>query len=166
MSSGDRVLGKSEFQVGIAAIAMAAFLLLVGIPYGVAKPSNIRNLVLSPTFWPQILAGLLALGGIGLLFSARSSERRDVERSLLDVPGGLSRLASVAILMGVYFWFIPLLGMVWASMLAFGGVAVLVQTRHPVAAAIAAITIPLLLYAFFAHVAGIAVPQGELVRLP
>lgn len=160
------MLGKSEAQVGIAAIVMAAFLLLVGIPYGVAKPSNIRNIVLSPTFWPQILAGLLALAGIGLLITARSSEPREFEGSLLDVGGGVSRLAGVAILMGAYYWLIPLLGMVWASMLAFGGVAALVQTRHPLAAAASAVVIPLLLYAFFAHVATVAVPQGEFVRLP
>lgn len=160
------MLGRSGVQVGIAAIAMAAFLLLVGIPYGVAKPSNIRNIVLSPTFWPQILAGLLALAGIGLLISARSCERREFESSILEVGGGPSRLAGMAILMGTYFWLIPLLGMVWASMLAFGGVAVLVRTRHPFAAAVSAVVFPLLLYAFFAHVAGVSVPQGELVRLP
>lgn len=156
---------KSEVQVGLAAIALAAFLLLVGIPYGVAKPSNIRNIVLSPTFWPQILAGLLALAGIGLLI-ARRGAGRELEGSLLEVRGGLSRLAGIAILMGAYFWLIPLLGMVWTSMLAFGGVAALVQTRHPLAAAVSSVVIPLLLYAFFAHVAGVSIPQGEFVRLP
>ena len=160
------MLGRSEFQVGIAAIAAAAFLLLVGIPHGVTTPSNIRNVVLSPTFWPQILAGLLALAGIGLLISAPRAAPREDESALVEIRGGLPRLAGMAILMLAYFWLMPVLGMVWVSMLAFGGVALLVHTRHPIAAAVSAVIIPLLLYAFFAHVAGVSVPQGELVRLP
>lgn len=160
------MLGKSEFQVGVAAIVLAVFLLLVGIPYGVSKPSNIRNIVLSPTFWPQILAGLLMLAGIGLLISARRPEPREFEGSLQEVGGGVSRLAGVAVLMGAYYVLVPLIGMVWASMLAFGCVAALVHTRHPYIAAASAVVIPLLLYAFFAHVAGVSVPQGEFVRLP
>ena len=78
----------SEFQVGIAAIAAAAFLLLVGIPHGVTTPSNIRNVVLSPTFWPQILAGLLALAGICLLISAPPAAPREDESALVEIRGG------------------------------------------------------------------------------
>jgi hypothetical protein len=166
MSGEDRMPGKSELRVGVAAIAAAAFLLLVAIPYGVTKPGNVRNIVLSPTFWPQILAGLLALGGIGLLISARRAEPREEDIPILEIGGGLPRLAGMAILMLGYFLLIPVLGMVWASMLAFGTVAMLVQTRHPITAAISAVLVPLVLYAFFAHVAGVSVPQGDLVRLP
>lgn len=160
------MLGKSEFQVGIAAIAAAVFLLLVAIPYWVTSPSNVRNIVLSPTFWPQILAGLLAAAGGGLLLSALRAAPRDDETLIVEVKGGPARLAGMAVLMVGYFLLIPLLGMVWTSMLAFGATAMLVHTRHPLAAAISAVVIPLLLYAFFAHVAGVSIPQGELVRLP
>lgn len=161
------MLERSEFQVGIAAIAVAVFLLVVGIPYGISTPSNIRHIVLSPTFWPRIIAALMVLLGLGLLFAAsRGAADEEVEPSLLEAPGGLSRLAGMAVLMAAYFLLIPVLGLVWASMLAFGGTAALVHTRHPVAAAASAVIVPLLLYAFFAHVAGVSVPQGEIVRLP
>ena len=160
------MLGKSEFQVGIAAIAAAAFLLLIAIPYGVTSPSNVRNVVLAPTFWPQVLSGLLALAGLGLVLTAPGAEPRDDEGLLIEVEGGLRRLALMAGTMVVYVWVIPLLGMVWTSMLAFGAVAALVHTRHPLWATGSAVLIPLLLYGFFAHVAAVAVPQGEFVRLP
>ena len=61
---------------------------------------------------------------------------------------------------------ISAIGMVWASMLAFACLAFLMKTRHPKAALAAAVATPLLLYAFFAHVAGVAVPQGDFIRLP
>ena len=64
------------------------------------------------------------------------------------------------------FGVMPWLGMVWTSMLAFVALAFLVKTRHPATAFICAIVVPLVLYAFFAHVASVAIPQGELVRLP
>lgn len=160
------MLAKTEFQVGAASIALGVFLLVIGIPYGVSSPSNIQKIVLSPLFWPQVLSGALILLGIGLLISARGAPVSEDERTIFDMKGGVARLAIVAVTMIVYYLLIPVLGMVWASMVVFAVVAFLVKTRHPWAALAAAVVVPLILYAFFAHVAGVAVPQGDLVRLP
>ncbi len=72
----------------------------------------------------------------------------------------------MTVILVVYLAAVPWIGLVWASIPAFIAVAFLIQTRHPKTAVIAAILVPLVLYAFFAHVAGVAVPQGEFVRLP
>ncbi len=157
---------KSHLQIGIAAIGFAVFLYLVGIPYGVTAPSNIRNIVLSPLFWPQILAGLMALVGLGLVLTARNLDDDRHGSLLAGVEGAPLRLAAMAGLMIGYVLLTPVLGMVWTSMLAFVLLALLIKTSHPVAAVLAGVIVPLVLYAFFAHVAGVAVPQGELVRLP
>ena len=54
--------------------------------------------------------------------------------------------------------------------MAFAALAFLVSTPHPRAALVCALAVPLALYAFFAHVAGISIPQGSVaadyVRLP
>jgi len=76
------------------------------------------------------------------------------------------RLLGLALIMVFTMLGLPRLGMVWTAMIAFAATAFLFQTRHPVTALISAIVIPLLLYVFFAHVAGIAVPQGNYIRLP
>ena len=52
------------------------------------------------------------------------------------------------------------------SMLIFVATALLVRTRHPKTALVCAVIVPLVLYAFFAHVAGVAIPQGNFMRLP
>ncbi|MCY4292849.1 MAG: hypothetical protein OXC72_14005, partial [Roseovarius sp.] len=52
------------------------------------------------------------------------------------------------------------------SMLSYLATAFLVKTRHPKTAVVCGVVIPVVLYAFFAHVAGVAVPQGNFVRLP
>ncbi|GMG84858.1 hypothetical protein LNKW23_40740 [Paralimibaculum aggregatum] len=155
-------------QIGIAAILFAAFLTLAGIPYGVTAPDNIRNIVLSPLFWPYALAGLLALGGAGLLLASRGlpSAAEAEAPGTGWRPGAGLRLAIAAVIMVLLVAFAETVGLVWAAMPAFLAFAFLVRTRHPVAATIAAIAAPLALYAFFAHVAGVAIPQGIFVRLP
>ena len=154
---------KSHLQIGIASVIFAVFLALLGIRYGVSSPSNVGNIILSPLFWPYVVAAMIGLAGIGLILTARMIE---------DVPsepqpeGGWIRLAAMAVLMLAYVLLSPLIGLVWTSMLAFAAVAFLVRTHHPVSALIAAVLVPLALYAFFAHVAGVNIPQGEFVRLP
>ena len=51
-------------------------------------------------------------------------------------------------------------------MVVFFVFALLVRTSHPKTALVAAVAVPLVLYLFFAHVAGVAIPQGDFVRLP
>lgn len=156
----------SHLQIGLAAIAFSLFLIFVGIPNGVTTPGNVRNIVLSPVFWPYTVAGILAVGGIGMVLVSRRLTDAEHEGFLGGVDGAALRLALVTVLMVAFMLATPVLGMVWTSMLAFILTALLVKTRHPVAAAITAVLAPLVLYAFFVHVAGVSIPQGELVRLP
>ncbi len=60
----------------------------------------------------------------------------------------------------------PRLGLVWTAMVTFVATAFLVKTNHPRSALVCAVLIPLVLYVFFAHIAGVAIPQGDFVRLP
>ncbi len=162
-----------DFRLAIGAIAAAAGLWLYLIPTWISAPGNIRNIVLSPLFWPQVLAGLLALTGLGLL-SVALKRRHDDDETAEELPQDLgrggpaafARLGLMALIMIATMVAIPRLGMVWTCMLAFIATAFLIRTRHPVAALVSALAVPLVLYAFFAHVAGIAIPQGDFVRLP
>lgn len=157
-----------QLQLGIGAIAAAAFLLLVAIPVWVSSPSNVPNIILSPLFWPWSLAGLTGITGLGLILTSfrepvpAEPEGSDVD----DTPKAWIRLVSIAAVMIVAMLIIPRIGMVWTSMLVFAVTAFLVRTNHPMTALISAVLVPLVLYAFFAHVAGVAIPQGDFVRLP
>ncbi len=165
-------LRSTQLQLGLAACLVALLLTFVAIPYWVTSPSNVRNIVLAPTFWPYILAGFTALtGGLLVLTALRlapATPHAEADEAA-DAPataGAWVRLAVLAALMVLTMLAISRLGMVWTAMLLFASTAFLFRTRHPVAALVCAIVIPLVLYAFFAHVAGVAVPQGILVRLP
>ncbi|MDB2407975.1 tripartite tricarboxylate transporter TctB family protein [Jannaschia sp.] len=156
-----------QTRLGIAALAISAFLALIAIPFFVSSPSNVRNIVLSPVFWPYALTGMTALAGLLLLLTGlRADGTTPLEEDAAPAPGALLRLVSLAGIMVGVMLLLPWLGMPLTTMLAFAATAFLFRTRHPVVAVICAVLVPLVLYAFFAHVAGVAVPQGELIRLP
>ena len=64
-----------QMRLGIGAILAAAFLLTYAIPNWVSSPSNVRNIVLSPLFWPYILGGLTGLMGLALCCRAGARRR-------------------------------------------------------------------------------------------
>ena len=154
-----------QTAIGLAAILAALFLALFAIPAWVSTPSNVSNIILSPLFWPYALAGLTGLVGLGLILTGRRAPRRPRPADA-GAPARYVRLAAMAAIMAAYMYAMPRLGMVWSSMPAFAATAFLVRTSHPKTALAAAVAIPLLLYAFFVHVAGVAIPQGDYLRLP
>ncbi|MGC3937391.1 tripartite tricarboxylate transporter TctB family protein [Roseobacter sp. EG26] len=157
-----------QLRLGIGALIAALFLTLYAIPAWVSSPSNVGNVILSPLFWPYALAGFTGLTGLGLVFSGMrmAPDGAPLDGPDEDAKAAWMRLAGMAVIMGVTMFLLPRLGMVLTSMLVFVASAFLVRTRHPVTALICAVVIPLVLYAFFAHVAGVAIPQGNYLRLP
>lgn len=159
-----------HLRLGIIVSLTALFLVFYAIPNFVFSPSNVGNIILSPLFWPYVLAGLTGVIGLGLLFNALTSAEdmpfEDEDSDHNDGAAPWIRLAALAAIMVLVMFGLPRLGMVWTAMLAFVACAYLFRTRHPIAAIACAVIVPLLLYAFFAHVAGVAIPQGNFVRLP
>ncbi len=157
-------------RLGIVVSLLALFLVFYAIPSFVFSPSNVGNIILSPLFWPYVLAGLTGIVGLSLLanafLSAEDTPFEDEETAQADGSAPWLRLGALALIMVLVMVALPRLGMVWTAMLAFAACAFLFRTRHPIAAVVCAVIIPLLLYAFFAHVAGVAIPQGDFVRLP
>lgn len=156
-----------QLHLGVTACLISLFLIFIGIPNAVSSPSNVSNIVLAPTFWPYVLASFTGLTGLGLLVSGW----RESAASVFDDEAGNDayrwlRLGGLAVIMILTMFALPSLGMVWTSMLVFFITALLYRTRHPRTALICAVLIPLALYVFFAHVAGVGIPQGNYVRLP
>ncbi len=157
-----------QLQLGIGACVAAIFLVLVAIPTWVSAPSNISNIILSPLFWPYTLGTITALVGLALIAAGFQEPETDepLNEPIEDPQNAWLRLVGAAIIMVATMLLLPRLGMVWTCMLCFVAMAFLYRTRHPVVAVISAVIVPLVLYAFFAHVAGVAIPQGHFVRLP
>ncbi|MDC0360229.1 tripartite tricarboxylate transporter TctB family protein [Alphaproteobacteria bacterium] len=159
--------------LGLVFIGFGAFILFVAIPYAVTSPSNVQKVVLAPTFWPTII-GWIIIGLGAILMAMRFLVPADWSSDDADagaddgppLPGGWLRLATAGALMVALVYVTPILGLVWTAMLCFVALSLLVKSSRPVVSLIVAIALPLALYVFFHHAAGVAVPQGEFIRLP
>lgn len=163
------VLSRRVSWLGLGFVAFGAFILAIAIPYAVTSPSNVTKTVLSPTFWPNIIAWLIILlGAIMITMHAAAPPIEDPEQ-VSDPPGtpvSWLRLAATALVMIALVYLVQYVGLVWISIMAFIALTIIIRSSQPVLSVVVAIILPLVLYAFFSHVAGVAVPQGEFITLP
>lgn len=167
-----------DVWLGLGTIAFGILLLVYAIPELITAPSNVRVLVLSPVYWPTIVAYLIILLGGALVIRTGliAPEKVDPEAAEATADataegsgwtlGACARLAASAILMAGLVAAIPDLGMVLSSCIAFALFSVVIASPRPVISLIVAIVLPFALYAFFAHVAGVPIPQGRFLDLP
>lgn len=157
----------SSLWLGVGMLVFALFLVEFLIPTWVITPGNVRKIVLSPDFWPYIVAALLGIGGAILLLQYYFVTRpQKISEEHEDVPGGNMRIVLIAVLMAIYYLLLPYIGMILASVLAYVAFIAVIGLPRKVAAAIIAVVLPLLLFGFFDHVAGVPIPQPDFFRLP
>lgn len=172
--------------VGLFSLALGLLLHFWLIPNYISVPSNMARLVLSPAFWPEILAGMAVLAGVFVLVGAFGKSSKPNSQDLAsaanlteDQPASnvasplqqvsqpsLIRLLAFVIAMALYAKYLDYLGMALASILMLLVSFYLLGEKRIGIVLSVSIVLPLVLYAFFLHVAGVSIPQGELIRLP
>lgn len=157
----------SSIWLGVGIILFSGLLFLFLVPTWVITPKNVQILVLSPDFWPYIVAGLLAIGGVALLaqyffFHARAGHTEESD----ETAGGIARIALVGVLMVVYYLILPYIGMVIGSVIAYMAFMGIIGFPRKASSIVVAIILPLILYGFFNHMAGVPIPQADFFRLP
>lgn len=158
---------KRDAYIGGFAICMALALLIYLIPEYVAKPQAVRNIVLSPVFWPTVIAWMMLVVGGGILASQYLDRNREEESSCPKTAIVSVRVVMFFVFLAAYYLLIPVLGMVWSSSLAFIVFSIVIcGTEYRKTAVIMGLLLPISLYVFFYHVAGVNIPQNELLRLP
>jgi len=161
----DRILGAFLIVLG-------SLLFFFVIPAGVVKPSSVSSPVLSPDFWPRMIA--LMLVGFGILLFVRSFMRllagtaEAVSTSSLNLAGaramarpyGWLVLLVAAIALFVYWGAIQVLGIPVASAIAITTFALLYGERRYGVILALSIVVPLGLYLFFSNIANVPIPMG------
>ena len=84
----------SNRVLGILCCVVSIVLWFYAIPEWVSSPSNVTKVVLSPTFWPLIIAGLIALCGAYLLVTGevKGDEQIEVLERPQNKGAGATRL--------------------------------------------------------------------------
>ncbi len=155
--------------LGLAVVGGALALIFAVIPSGIQVGPG--PTILRPDLWPRAISWLLLAAGLALTAQgflatpARTEREPDADAS--PVPGRL-RLAGFALVLLWLAFATPALGMVWTSIGAFWACIALARPtrRLLIPALVVGAVLPLALYAFFAHFAGVPIPQGQVVRLP
>ncbi|MCQ0988246.1 tripartite tricarboxylate transporter TctB family protein [Jiella marina] len=158
---------RIEFVLSAFIVVFGLLLCFVAIPLGVDTPSSMRSILLSPAFWPTILAVGLTAAGVLLGIAQLRRKREDVGDVFEPLVGSeILRLVGFVVLAVIYFEAIAFIGMVWASVLAFAAFVFLTGAPNKIIGLAAALILPILLFAFFYHVAGVNIPQSDVLRLP
>jgi len=155
--------------IGISVSFFGLLLFYYAIPLAVVSPSNVRLAALDPAFWPNIISWLITFIGVLMMitsFLEKKNEAPDATECQFSYKKELYLLCVVLFFVG-YAVLLPELGMVWGSSLAYVVLSLFVfKTKHRVSAVVVGILLPVLLYAFFNHIAGVSIPQSEILRLP
>lgn len=159
---------RDEILVGLGVTLMAALILWWLIPTYVAIPRRVPIKALSPAFWPTVIGWVMLICGVAVVIRAATAPPPpDAIADDLRVsrPEAL-RLGALALLLIATFFSLRTVGMVWTSMVVFVALVFLTGSKNRFWGVVAAIVLPLALYFFFTKVAGVAIPQGRIVRLP
>lgn len=157
----------SNRVLGALCCVFAGILSLYAIPTWVSAPSNVSRIVLSPTFWPYIITGLIGLSGLYLLVFEHQSETHGDSTDVSENPvKSCLRLVLMAVLMALFLSVVETTGLVIGSMFLFVLVTYIATQKLSTRVVVIGVILPLALYGFFAHVASVAVPQGEWIQLP
>ena len=165
-----------DLWLGAGLAVLSALLYLVIIPAGVTVPASMRSPVLSPAFWPNIVAlFLLAMSTLLFLRAAFTWRRGEmVAHKSADIEdeeersgfNGQARAVAVIALMFLYYWLILKIGLVPASMIALLTVGLTTSRPNVWLLIVAAPVLPMLLYLFFFKVANVPIPGGEWLVFP
>lgn len=176
---------QQSISVGLFSLGLGLLLHFWLIPNFISVPGNMARLVLSPAFWPEILAFMAMIAGIFVLVDAfrqsaaielqdpvaESRSQDDTQASEMPIEEekaqpSLFRLLAFVLAMALYVKYLDYLGMALASILMLLVSFYLLGEKRIGLVLSVSILLPLVLYAFFLHVAGVSIPQGELIRLP
>ncbi|WHZ34293.1 tripartite tricarboxylate transporter TctB family protein [Sagittula sp. MA-2] len=142
----------------IAAILFAAIV----IPAGVTTPASVKHLPLSPAFLPYVLtAGVALFALVHLLEAVFAAHIPDEDAAAPNVHAQWKpRLLALCVLLLISLLVPETLGMLLTSIVVTIVLIAMGGERRPLILLGVGITVPLLIYLFFVHVAQVPMPAG------
>ena len=150
---------KESRLTGVAVTAIGVTTLFLLIPVGIKSPSDVPSLALAPAFWPTVIASIFTLMGIIMTITPGRTDEETLAEIRMIPARSLSLAAFLAALF-VYYFLVPVAGMVAPAMvLIFGLCWIRGERRWPLLILLAVLT-PTVLTVFFLFIANIPIPLG------
>jgi len=160
---------SKDFSIGLGVVCFSLALLFYIISATVVTPRSVTQAVLSPDFWPNIIAWMMLFLGMVMMLKSLLTPRL-LRSNTIGKKVDKKTLLRVLVLILFFVSFyqlLPELGMIWGSSLAYILLSVFIcKTQYRATAVTVGLVLPVALYAFFYHVAGVDIPQNEFMRLP
>lgn len=156
------VAGLCFLGFGLLAVALL-------IPYGIVQPPSVKYRALSPSFWPYIVCGGIAVIGTLLLMYELLAAARTKNRPTAAAASVAARpawiawrpFAVMALLLAIYLT-LEFLGFVLTTTLGLVALMLLAGERRPLIVMPIALLLPLVLHLFFVKAAQRPIPGGVL----
>lgn len=155
-----------DFLLGLGVAALFAIVEFIVIPAEITAPRTLPIAANSPAFWPRVICIGMIIIGLILAFNAALRLRDksavcpdpEVEEAMYPLGQALLRIGlAMAILVG-YYVIVRWVGIMVASIMALGLLSGLYGEKRWWLIAILAITMPIILYLFFAKIASVSLP--------
>ncbi|MEM6495628.1 MAG: tripartite tricarboxylate transporter TctB family protein [Pseudomonadota bacterium] len=166
------MFSNKDVLAGLAFLIFGIITLAVLIPVGIQQPPSVQYRALSPSYWPNIVAGAITALGLALLIAsvlaAKSKDQADNVTDRLE-PAGSMWLAvrpfvALAICFALYFGLEPL-GFVLTTAIALVALMALAGEYRPHVIIPVALIVPFALHLFFTKAASVPIPMGILEPL-
>ena len=164
------MFSNKDVLAGLVFFVFGLLTLTVLIPFGIQQPSSVQYRALSPSYWPNIVAGAIAVLGMALVIAsvmaAKASEKRGESAEASGEPAGTLWLAlrpfvALAICFALYFGLEPL-GFVLTTAIALAALMILAGEYRPHVVIPVALIVPMVLHLFFTKAASVPIPMGIL----
>ncbi|EBA07048.1 tripartite tricarboxylate transporter TctB family protein [Sagittula stellata] len=153
---------RREIVFAALTLIAAALFAAIVIPAGVTTPGSVKHLPLSPAFLPYVLTGAIALFALVHLLEALFAPHvPDDDATPPDLHAHWKlRLLVLCVLLLIYLLVPETLGMLLTSIVVTVVLMAMGGERRPLVLLGVGITVPLLIYLFFVHVAQVPMPAG------
>ncbi|MEM8976309.1 MAG: tripartite tricarboxylate transporter TctB family protein [Pseudomonadota bacterium] len=166
------MFSNKDVLAGLTFVIFGIITLAVLIPVGIQQPPSVQYRALSPSYWPNIVAGAITALGLALLIASvlaeRSRDQADGATNHLEPAGSVwlavRPLVALAICFALYFGLEPL-GFVLTTSIALVALMVLAGEYRPQIVIPVALIVPIALHLFFTKAASVPIPMGILEPL-
>ncbi len=155
------VFQNRDFWAGILILLLGATLLAILIPTGIDEPKKVKFAVMSPSYFPRIVAIAMVLVGFAITAGAV------INKTPEPMFEGMSGLATAKIC-AVFFIFLatafalPNAGFLLTCVFAAAALMLLAGERNPLIICLVSLVLPIALHLFFTKVANVPIPGGIL----
>lgn len=152
---------NKDVWAGLIVFLIGAALIVYLIPQGIDEPKKVKFAVMSPSYYPRIVAIAMALIGVAIAVGAATNKSTDSLFAGLDTQS-IIKVGTVAIIFLATAYALPHAGFVLTCTVALVALMLLAGERNPLIIAPIALILPFGLHLFFTKIANVPIPAGVL----